>query len=334
MPQNVRVTEFTDTSIKYEWDTANDALEYLAYLDSASVPFSVYEAGFLFEGLEQMTSHVAQFSVFDGYTEGAKSAQIIQKTRVIKPIIDTYYYGSTYLTGTGTAGENITNCRIYKHGESVAFATGTMTGEVLKVYLTGNVNIVPNELYEVCVIDGKSGTPIIEGMRTTFKVEIPQISLNPVTTSQKLISGVTAKNIQVRISQNGTAKTIIWSDAETGVYSWSASPVVVGDVFKVETKVGNEYSTNQSTVARDPVGTLAPKSYTLGSNYVTGTFTGDVSTVALEVNSVLGTKVKVIDTSNFQYYSKDKVIAKTDQVYIIGYDPTNKQLDRKGVVIL
>ncbi|MBC2370150.1 hypothetical protein HBP99_16085 [Listeria booriae] len=243
MPQNVRITEFTDTSIKYEWNAADDALEYLAYLDSASVPIRVYDTGFLFEGLEQMTSHVAQFSVFDGYNEGAKSAQILQKTRITKPVLFIYYYGATYLNGEGTAGDNIVNCRIYKHGNPSPFATGTMTGSVLKIYLAGNANIVPNELYDVCVLD-KSGTTTIEGMKTTFKVEIPQISLNPVTTTQKVVSGVTAANIQVRISQNGTAKTIIWSDAETGAYSWNVSPIVVGDVIKVETKVGNEYSSS------------------------------------------------------------------------------------------
>ncbi|WP_376740572.1 immunoglobulin-like domain-containing protein [Listeria booriae] len=225
------------------------------------------------------------------------------------------------------------NCRIYKHGSTTAFATGTMTAGVLKAYLAGNVNIVAGELYDVCVLD-KIGTTTVEGMRTTFKVEIPQITLNEVTTSQKLVSGVTAKNIQVRISQNGTAKTIVWSDAETGAYSWSASPVVVGDIFKVETKVGNEYSSSQTTTARDAVGTVTPKSYTFGSSYVTGTFTGDVAIVALEVNGVVGTKVKVVDASNFQYYAKDKVTAKTDLAFIIGYDVVNKQLDRKGVVIV
>lgn len=287
----------------------------------------------IIENLIPITTYGIVISASNLVNEGAKSTSITAKTKVSIPTLDTYYYGSTYLTGKGTANENIVNCRIFKHGDSAAFATGTMTGEALKIYLTGNVNIVPGELYDVCVMDGKSGGTIIEGMKTTFKVEVPQISLNQVTTSQKLVSGVTAKNIQVRISQNGTAKTVIWSDVETGAYSWPVSPVVVGDVFKVETKVGNEYSSSQTTIARDAVGTVTPKPYALNSSYVTGTYTGDISIIALEVNGTVGTKVSVIDASNFQYYSKDKITSKTDQVYIIGYDVANKQLDRKGVVI-
>ncbi|KGL45064.1 hypothetical protein EP56_05765 [Listeriaceae bacterium FSL A5-0209] len=196
------------------------------------------------QNLQQMTYYEAQVSAVLNRIEGAKSDLILQKTRVSAPVLDIYFYGATYLTGIGTAGDNIVNCRIFKHGSTAAFATGTMTGEVLKIYLTGNANIVPGELYDVCVLDGRSGTTIIEGMRTTFKVEIPTISINPVTTTQKIVSGVTAKNIQVRISQNGTAKTVIWSDAETGAYTWNISPVAIGDMVKVETKVGTVYSSS------------------------------------------------------------------------------------------
>lgn len=191
-----------------------------------------------------MTYYEAQVSAVLNRIEGAKSDLISQKTRVSAPVLETYLYGATYLMGLGTAGDNIVNCRIFKHGSTTAFATGTMTGEVLKIYLTANPNIIPGELYDVCVLDGRSGTTIIEGMRTTFKVEVPTISLNPVSPTQKIVSGVTAKNIQVRISQNATAKTIIWSDAGTGAYSWLSATAVAGDTFKVETKVGNEYSSS------------------------------------------------------------------------------------------
>lgn len=241
-PLNLRVTDFTDKSITFAWDD-NTAKEYLLYIGGEDKPRRFKTNVAVVSGLTPQTFYSAKVSGKNGFLEGESSNIVAQKTKVPIATLDTYYYGATYLTGEGMAGENITNCRIFKHGSTTAFATGTMTGTKLKIYLTANPNIVPGELYDVCVLD-KSGTTIIEGMKTTFKVEIPQISLNPVTTAKKVVAGVTAKNIQVRISQNGVAKTIIWSDVETGAYSWNVSPLVVNDVIKVETKVGSEYSSS------------------------------------------------------------------------------------------
>lgn len=242
MPQNVRIAEFTDTSIKYEWDTANDAQEYLAYLDSASVPFRVYDTGFLFEGLEQITSHVAQFSVFDGYKEGAKSEAIVQMTRVAKPLLKTPHIdGVTYLLGETISDPNITGLAVYKI-DGTWYKNGTVTNGEVKFYATGN--LVAGEQYIARVVYGKfnSGTEIL-GMPQEFECIKARITINPVTTTEKIVSGASEPGMQVRTWQNGVTRTTVPIDAD-GKYTSTLSTVAIGDVIKAEVKIGSTFSTS------------------------------------------------------------------------------------------
>ncbi|TDR55748.1 immunoglobulin-like domain-containing protein [Paenilisteria rocourtiae] len=81
--------------------------------------------------------------------------------------------------------------------------------------------------------------------------------------------------------------------------------------------------------AKVTAGTITAEDYTVGTNYVKGTLTGDVVKAALEVNGVVK---QAIDVSNpYQYYAKDKVLNATDAVYIIGYDASGKVLQRTKV---
>ncbi len=80
-------------------------------------------------------------------------------------------------------------------------------------------------------------------------------------------------------------------------------------------------------------GVLNPNSYNIGDGFVTGTFSGGVKRVALEVNGVVYGQVNVLDSVNFRYYAKDKVTSASNSVYIVGYDASGRQLDRKQVLV-
>lgn len=140
------------------------------YIDSSSIPVEVTDTNYLLEDLEARTSHDIQVSAYNGHYEGAKSDNITQKTRISAPVLQPYKKGATYLLGTGASGEGITNCRIYNKGESVHFATGTMTDGDLKIYLGTNANIIVGNEYDVKVIDGNPNGDFIAGMPATFTV--------------------------------------------------------------------------------------------------------------------------------------------------------------------
>ncbi|WP_115753092.1 immunoglobulin-like domain-containing protein [Listeria kieliensis] len=87
------------------------------------------------------------------------------------------------------------------------------------------------------------------------------------------------------------------------------------------------------TVKKTTAGTVSPYAYTIGTGYVSGGYSGDIKQVALEVNGVVYSKVNASSASEFKYYAKDKISSMTDRVYVIGYDGTGRQLDRKQVSI-
>ncbi|HFC9356779.1 TPA: immunoglobulin-like domain-containing protein, partial [Enterococcus hirae] len=83
------------------------------------------------------------------------------------------------------------------------------------------------------------------------------------------------------------------------------------------------------------IGTVTAQDYRLGGtdNYVRGTVTGNVEYLRLEVNGTLYAKSTVKD-SDYAYYALDKVKKADDQVYIVAYNPADKEIARQQVNII
>ncbi|MFS1148009.1 immunoglobulin-like domain-containing protein, partial [Enterococcus hirae] len=82
-------------------------------------------------------------------------------------------------------------------------------------------------------------------------------------------------------------------------------------------------------------GALTVEEYRLvGSDaYVRGTVTGNVAYLRLEVNGTLYAKSTVKD-STFAYYALDKIKKADDQVYLVAYNPEDKEIARQAVPVV
>ncbi|MBC1334963.1 hypothetical protein HB820_06600 [Listeria booriae] len=84
---------------------------------------------------------------------------------------------------------------------------------------------------------------------------------------------------------------------------------------------------NQGSIA-----TVAP--FTLGKDsYVTGTYTGDIAKVELQVNDSTLQRITVPADGTIKYYAKGKINALTDVVKLIGYDSTGVAVSTKVVSV-
>ncbi|WP_258866500.1 immunoglobulin-like domain-containing protein, partial [Enterococcus mundtii] len=82
-------------------------------------------------------------------------------------------------------------------------------------------------------------------------------------------------------------------------------------------------------------GALTVEEYRLAGTdaYVRGTVTGNVKYLRLEVNGTLYAKSTVKD-STFAYYALDKIKKSDDQVYIVAYNPEDKEIARQAVPVI
>ncbi|MBC2106149.1 fibronectin type III domain-containing protein [Listeria booriae] len=105
-------------------------------------------------------------------------------------------------------------------------------------YVTGKYNTE----FNVRVLDGKSSgdQSVIEGMPTVVRIELPKLTVNPISSVTGVVSGLTENNGQVRVSIDGTAKTVLTAD-NAGAYTGNISGIISGSVALLEAKVGSAF---------------------------------------------------------------------------------------------
>ncbi|WP_185460789.1 fibronectin type III domain-containing protein [Listeria rocourtiae] len=152
----------------------------------------------------------------------------------------------------GTVIETL-NVRLSNTSSSAEAQTGSYTNtyQVGSSYITGGYN---NELI-LKALDGKSsGDPTtIEGMPTQMKIELPRLELNPISSVDKIVSGMTEPNGYVRLTVDGTARSVPQADA-TGYFTISNSSIISGSVILVESKVGSYYPGSVTATVPAPAG--------------------------------------------------------------------------------
>lgn len=183
----------------------------------------------------------ASISGKSGIFEGELSNIVTQKTLYPNPTISRVLYGDTYINGLAINASNVTNCRLYRKGETTALLTGTITAGVLRIYIMGNPNIIAGHEYDIRTIDGNPNlSSSIPGMPTTITIELPNLALNPVSSTSKTIAGTTEPNGVVRINVDNINRTTVTAN-EAGQFSTVSTSVASNSLVKVEARVGTIY---------------------------------------------------------------------------------------------
>ncbi|MBC2173888.1 immunoglobulin-like domain-containing protein [Listeria booriae] len=152
------------------------------------------------------------------------------------------------------------------------------------------------------------------------------------------VTGTYKDNIKkVALSVNGTVYSAV-AVAADGTFQYYAKDKILNLTDDVKIIGYNDSGVAVSTVKVNVVtpnagqGTLTPADFAVGTDArVTGTYTGAVKKVALEVNGTIYSAVAVAADGTFQYYAKDKILSKTDVVNVIGYDSVGAVVEKKAV---
>lgn len=311
----------------------NNAESYLVYVNENEAIQTV-DNTIVITGLESFSIYSISISAENVNGEGAKSTPIIVRTLIPAPVVDMYLYGTLYLTGITVNDENVTNFRVYAANTDDLVAVGTVENGVMKAYLWGNSQVVVGARLDVCALDGlHTDENALEGVRTTFEVTIPLVALNALTLENKTISGETSPgNVNVRLFKKGVQQTIVTS-ANDGTFSYELDSVEISDGYTATTQVGTAHSSTISYYVSTTTGELTARNYEFGTDYVVGTYTGNVVRVALEVNFVIGAKVPVLNSTDFSCAATDIITSVDDKVRVLGFDSSNRLLSRIPVTI-
>ncbi|MBC1373655.1 hypothetical protein HB847_14975 [Listeria booriae] len=297
--------------------TGEDSISYSGKVDdfgAYSIPIYTPEAGSTVEAMAKDSSNTLS---------GKTSVVVADVIAPDAPIIQPVKLNDTKIIGYGEANTDV---------KIILPLGGVING---KTDDKGEFSInIPKQEEGNKIYVTLTDTAGNESEATTVTVQADTIvspTINGLTTDDTTVTGTGIPGASVTVTANnkeytGTVKT-------DGTYSITIPKQAVNTVVTATQTLNNVTSSAVSTTVKaiPVVSTLTANDFTIGTdNYIRGTYTGDIAKLAIEVNGVLQQTINATG-SPYQYYAKGKVNATTDQVYVIGYDATGKQLQKTKV---
>lgn len=190
-------------------------------------------------GVEKTKVSVSQDGTFRYYAKD-----------IVKAVTDVVKVNLYNRNGTLIEALNVTLSNTSSSAEA-------QTGSYVNMYQVGSSYITGgyNTFLTLRALDGKSsGDPTtVEGMPTQMEIELPRLELNPISSVDKIVSGMTEPNGYVRLTVDGTARSVPQADA-TGYFTISNSSIISGSIVLVESKVGSYYPGSVTVTVPAPAG--------------------------------------------------------------------------------
>ncbi|MBC2103870.1 beta strand repeat-containing protein [Listeria booriae] len=216
----------------------------------------------------------------------------------------------------------------------------TATGSPYQYYAKGKVTAATDQVYVISY--NANGDQL---KRVKVDVKIPTAgTLTPDTYylgSDNYVTGTLSGDIaKFSLTVNGTEYTKI-SVSTAPTFSYYANKLIrsLTDIVTVNgyDSTGKLLDSKPVTIGQDrgnpgTIATVAP--FKLGKDsYVTGTYTGDIAKVELQVNDVTLQRISVAADGTIKYYAKGKINATTDVVKLVGYNTAGVAVSTKLVTI-
>lgn len=217
--------------------------------------------------------------------------------------------------------------------------TINVSGSSYQYYAKNNITKPTDQVY---IIGYDASGKVLQ--RTQVNIKAATVTAGTVTPA-KFVLGTdtyvkgtfTGDVAKVSLTVNGTVYQTINTPTSPFQYYAKANIKNITDIVTITAydATGKVLDTKPVTVTKDQgeAGTVLADSYKLGKDsYVTGSYTGDVVKVALEVN---GTELQKINATGgtIKYYAKPQILSATDVVKLNGYNSAGVLVSSKTVVI-
>ncbi|WP_461240498.1 immunoglobulin-like domain-containing protein [Paucilactobacillus sp. N302-9] len=225
-------------------------------------------------------------------------------------------------------------------GNEVANADGSTT----QTYMLSNngkaklASIVTNAGYAIEDINNLSSTVTVP----VASVVSGSLQPNDYVVGSSSITGTYNGDVaKAQLFINGEYTGIMGGSFAAGVFTFPVTGTNIKLTDKVELRSltasnGVLDTVPVNVIAAPTAGTVTPAPYTVGTDNISGTFTGDVDHAQLVVNGTPVSNGGLFYTNNgsFTYWAKGSINSANDNVQIIAFDKDGKQLDSKQVTIV
>ncbi|MBC2370743.1 autolysin modifier protein [Listeria booriae] len=223
---------------------------------------------------------------------------------------------------TTVSGKGEPNADIVIKSGSTTIATG-------KVGSDGNYSLTIPKQAENTVL---TATATKDGKTSSATTTVAKQATGSIVVTAPYYVGYDS-NVQAKVSDDAvkvylqvgnTKYTTVPVSGSFGYYAKDKITTTSQDAYLVALDTSGKELSRAKVTLKDGAllkGTVAADEFIVGAtNYVTGSFTGSVTKVAISVNGTVYPAVAVGTGNKLQYYAKDKIINKTDTVKLIGYN--------------
>ncbi|WAO21717.1 immunoglobulin-like domain-containing protein [Paenilisteria newyorkensis] len=212
------------------------------------------------------------------------------------------------------------------------------TGSPYQYYAKGKINAVTDQVNMIGY--DKDGNELQKTKVNVQKPTVGQLTLNPFYLGKdNYVTGQFSCDVaKISLTVNDVEGTKIIVSAPD--FKYYANNVIrnVSDIVKLTAydNVGKVLDTKAVTVLNGislpgSITTIAP--FKIGKDsYVTGTFTGDVVKVELQINKVALQRINVTD-GTIKYYAKTNITKTTDIIELVGYNTAGNIVSTKIVPV-
>ncbi|QNL92851.1 immunoglobulin-like domain-containing protein [Lactococcus lactis] len=239
---------------------------------------------------------------------------------------------------TGTYDGDVAKIQVEINGTLYPVG-GTVSNGSFKYYTGANIKNLSDKVFVIAFDkDGKQ----LDRKQVTIINSVTKGTVTPATydlSGDRSVTGTYDGDVaKIQVEINGTSYPVggTVSNGSFKYYTGANIKNLSDKVFVIAfDKDGKQLDRKQVTITNSETkGTVTPLSFDVSKdNRISGSYDGDVARVRVEVNGTILPSSASASDGKFSYYIGRQINSVQDKVFVIAYDKSDKQLDRKEVVL-
>ncbi|MEY8446696.1 immunoglobulin-like domain-containing protein, partial [Enterococcus ratti] len=265
-----------------------------------------------------------------GLLEKIKVAQAALDDKKQAITVDAYYYGNVYMTGQYSG--NIKKFKLTVDGKEYTPGFKLLKNNRFELYIGKKIT----KGTKTVKVESFDETGKVTGTRE-ITIQTPKLTVENYTLGQEYIKGQTVGEAkQFKLVVDGKEFSAGFKLLENNQFEVYAKNKVQSNSKKVVLKVlngeGTEIAT-QEVAVQQPA--LEVNYYKVNTDYITGTYTGDVKKFKLIVDGQeYFPGFKLLANNQFEVYAKNKVSASSKSITLVSLNAQGKETQRQAVSVI